>query len=48
MYDLADWDMKSTPDGKEMQTVYTVELEHKLKELGIKLVSFGSPEPVTM
>ena len=24
MYDLADWDMKSTPDGKEMQTVYTV------------------------
>ena len=36
MYDLADWDMKSTPDGKEMQTVYTVELEHKLKELGIK------------
>ena len=36
MYDLADWDMKSTPDGKEMQTVYTAELAHKLKELGIK------------
>ena len=36
MYDLADWDMKSTPDGKEMQTVYTVGLAHKLEELGIK------------
>ena len=36
MYDLADWDMKSTPDGKEMQTGYTVGLAHKLEELEIK------------
>ena len=36
MYDLADWDMRSTPDGKEMQAVYTVELAHKLEELEIK------------
>ena len=36
MYDLAEWDMKATPGGKEMQTVYTLELEHKLKELGIE------------
>ncbi len=36
MYDLADWDMKATPDGKEMQTVYTVDLAHKLEELEIK------------
>ena len=36
MYDLADWDLKATPDGKEMQTGYTVELAHKLEELAIQ------------
>ena len=36
MFDLAEWDMKSTPDGKEMRAVYTVELGHKLEELEIK------------
>ena len=36
MFDLAEWDMKSTPDGKEMRAVYTVELGHKLEELEIQ------------
>ena len=32
----------------EMRAEWSPELEHKLKELTIQPVSFGSPEPVTM
>ena len=45
MYDLAEWDMRSTPDAKEMQAVYTVGLAHKLEELEIKPRIVWEPGP---
>ena len=47
--EVGEWLWTAAENGKEMRAKWSPELEHKLKELDDPtLVSFGSPEPVTM
>ena len=48
MVEVGEWAWTEMPGGDETRAKWSPELEQKLKELGSKPVSFGSPEPVTM